>query len=60
MPAIHTFKNGQVEILNGLLEGIHHKIKVLKRNAFECRRLDHFQAKILLNRKDPEIGLHLE
>ena len=65
--AIQTFKNWQVEILNsfsfgysnGFLEGINNKTKVMKRNAYGFRRFDHFRAKILLNLKYKEIGVHL-
>jgi len=65
--AIRTFKNWQVEILNsfsfkysnGFLEGINNKTKVMKRNAYGFRRFDHFKAKILLNIKYKEIGVHL-
>ena len=65
--AIRTFKNWQTEILNsfsfgysnGFLEGINNKTKVLKRNAYGFRRFDHFRAKILLNIKYKEIGVHL-
>jgi transposase len=65
--AIRMFKNWQVEILNsfsfkysnGFLEGINNKTKVMKRNAYGFRRFDHFKAKILLNIKYKEIGVHL-
>lgn len=65
--AIRTFKNWQTEILNsfsfgfsnGFLEGINNKTKVMKRNAYGFRRFDHFRAKILLNIKYKEIGVHL-
>ncbi len=65
--AIQTFKNWQVEILNsfsfgysnGFLEGINNKTKVMKRNAYGFRRFVHFRAKILLNLKHKEIGVHL-
>lgn len=65
--AIRTLKNWQVEILNsfsfgysnGFLEGINNKTKVLKRNAFGFRRFEHFRAKILLNIRYKEIGVHL-
>lgn len=65
--AIKTLKNWQVEILNsfsfnysnGFLEGINNKTKVMKRNAYGFRRFDHFKAKILLNIKYKEIGVHL-
>ena len=67
LKAIQTFKNWQVEILNsfnfgysnGFLEGINNKTKVMKRNAYDFRRFDHFRAKILLNLKYKEIGVHL-
>ncbi|MGE8001801.1 ISL3 family transposase, partial [Lysinibacillus sp. NPDC093190] len=67
LKAIQTFKNWQVEILNsfsfgysnGFLEGINNKTKVMKRNAYGFRRFDHFRAKILLNLKYKEIGVHL-
>lgn len=67
LKAIQTFKNWQVEILNsfvfsysnGFLEGINNKTKVMKRNAYGFRRFDHFKAKILLNVKYKEIGVHL-
>ena len=57
----------QVEILNsfsfgysnGFLEGINNKTKVMKRNAYGFRRFDHFRAKILLNLKYKDIGVHL-
>lgn len=65
--AIQTLKNWQVEILNsfifpysnGFLEGINNKTKVMKRNAYGFRRFDHFKAKILLNIRYKEIGIHL-
>ena len=65
--AIRTLKNWQVEILNsfifnysnGFLEGINNKTKVMKRNAYGFRRFDHARAKILLNIKYKEIGVHL-
>ncbi len=65
--AIRTFKNWQTEILNsfsfgysnGFLEGINNKTKVMKRNAYGFRRFDHFRAKILLNIKYKEVGVHL-
>lgn len=68
LKAIRTFKNWQVEILNsfsfkysnGFLEGINNKTKVKKHNAYGFRRFDHFKAKILLNSKYKEIGVHLE
>lgn len=67
LKAIQTFKNWQVEILNsfifpysnGFLEGINNKTKVMKRNAYGFRRFDHFKAKILLNIRYKEIGVHL-
>ena len=67
LKAIRTFKNWQVEILNsfifpysnGFLEGINNKTKVMKRNAYGFRRFNHFRAKILLNIKYKEIGVHL-
>ncbi|OXS73582.1 ISL3 family transposase, partial [Lysinibacillus sp. KCTC 33748] len=67
LKAIQTLKNWQVEILNsfsfgysnGFLEGINNKTKVMKRNAYGFRRFDHFRAKILLNLKYKEIGVHL-
>ncbi|MEK5069749.1 ISL3 family transposase [Sporosarcina sp. FSL K6-1508] len=67
LKAIKTFKNWQVEILNsfifpysnGFLEGINNKTKVMKRNAYGFRRFDHFKAKILLNIKYKDIGVHL-
>lgn len=67
LKAIQTFKNWQVEILNsfsfgysnGFLEGINNKTKVMKRNAYGFRRFDHFRAKILLNLKYKDIGVHL-
>ncbi|GEK32684.1 transposase [Kurthia sibirica] len=49
--SIHTLKKGQVEILNSFLEGIHHKTKVLKRNAFGCRRLPESIRPKRTNRK---------
>lgn len=65
--AIQTFKNWQIEILNsfsftysnGFLEGINNKTKVMKRNAYGFRRFDHFKAKILLNARYKEVGIHL-
>jgi transposase len=67
LKAIQTLKNWQVEILNsfifpysnGFLEGINNKTKVMKRNAYGFRRFDHFKAKILLNIRYKEIGVHL-
>jgi transposase len=67
LKAIQTFRNWQVEILNsfsfkysnGFLEGINNKTKVIKRNAYGFRSFDHFKAKILLNIKYKEIGVHL-
>ncbi|WP_369922536.1 MULTISPECIES: ISL3 family transposase [unclassified Sporosarcina] len=67
LKAIKTFKNWQPEVLNsfifpysnGFLEGINNKTKVMKRNAYGFRRFDHFKAKILLNIKYREIGVHL-
>lgn len=67
LKAIKTFKNWQVEILNsfsfgysnGFLEGINNKTKVMKRNAYGFKRFDHFKAKILLNIKYKDIGIHL-
>lgn len=67
LKAIQTFKNWQVEIINsfifpysnGFLEGINNKTKVMKRNAYGFRRFDHFKAKILLNIRYKEIGVHL-
>lgn len=67
LKAIQTFRNWQVEILNsfifpysnGFLEGINNKTKVMKRNAYGFRRFDHFKAKILLNIRYKEIGVHL-
>ncbi|WP_336825752.1 transposase, partial [Sporosarcina sp. USHLN248] len=44
---------------NGFLEGINNKTKVMKRNAYGFRRFDHFKAKILLNIRYKEIGVHL-
>ncbi|PIC77999.1 hypothetical protein CSV74_00280 [Sporosarcina sp. P19] len=66
LKAIQTLKNWRVKILNsfafnysnGFLEGINNK-KVMKRNACDIRRFDHFGAKILLNIKYKEIGVHL-
>ena len=65
--AIRTLKNWQVEILNsfifkysnGFLEGINNKTKVMKRNAYGFRRFDHARAKVLLNIKYKELGVHL-
>ncbi len=67
LKAIKTLKNWQVEILNsfafgysnGFLEGINNKTKVMKRNAYGFKRFDHFRAKILLNIKYKDIGVHL-
>lgn len=67
LKAIQTLKNWQVEILNsfsfkysnGFLEGINNKTKVMKRNAYSFKRFNHFRAKILLNIKFKEIGVHL-
>lgn len=67
LKAIQTLKNWQVEILNsfsfkysnGFLEGINNKTKVMKRNAYCFKRFNHFRAKILLNIKFKEIGVHL-
>lgn len=44
---------------NGFLEGINNKTKVMKRNTYGFRRFDHFRAKILLNLKYKDIGVHL-
>ncbi|MDD1505905.1 transposase, partial [Lysinibacillus sp. CNPSo 3705] len=35
------------------------KTKAMKRNAYGFRRFDHFRAKILLNLKYKDIGVHL-
>jgi len=43
----------------GFLEGINIKTKVMKRNAYGFKRFDHARAKILLNIKYKEIGVHL-
>jgi len=67
LKAIRTLKNWQVEILNsfifkysnGFLEGINNKTKVMKRNAYGFRRFDHARAKVLLNIKYKELGVHL-
>ncbi|WP_342558696.1 ISL3 family transposase [Metasolibacillus sp. FSL K6-0083] len=67
LKAIKTFRNWQVEILNsfnfpysnGFLEGINNRTKVMKRNAYGFRRFDHFKAKILLNIRYRNIGVHL-
>lgn len=64
---LKSHSNRQVEILNsfsfgysnGFLEGINNQTKVMKRNAYDFRRFDHFRAKILLNLKYKEIGVHL-
>ena len=64
---IKTLKNCQVETLNsfifpysnGFLEGINNKTKVMKRNAYGFRSYAHFKAKILLNMRYKEIGVHL-
>ncbi len=67
LKAIRTLKNWQVEILNsfifrysnGFLEGINNKTKVMKRNAYGFRRFDHARAKVLLNIKYKDLGVHL-
>ena len=67
LKTVQTLKNWQTEILNsfafpysnGFLEGINNRTKVMKRNAYGFRRFDHFRAKILLNIKYKEIGVHL-
>lgn len=67
LKAIRTLKNWQLEILNsfafrytnGFLEGINNKTKVMKRNAYGFRRFEHARAKVLLNIKYKDIGIHL-
>lgn len=67
LKAIQTFRNWQIEIINsfsfkysnGFLEGINNKTKVLKRNAYGFKSFYHFKAKILLNIRYKEIGVHL-
>jgi len=67
LKAIRILKNWQVEILNsfifnysnGFWEGINNKTKVMKRIAYGFRRFDHARAKVLLNIKYKEVGIHL-
>src|SRR5699024_6674881 len=62
--AIETFKNWHAEILsrfafdlhNGYIEGINNQTKVIKRNAFGCRRFDRFRLRVLLHHQYKHIN----
>ncbi|MGF1590793.1 MAG: transposase, partial [Pleurocapsa sp.] len=36
-------------ITNGVVEGINHKLKLLKRSAYEFRNFDNFRTRVLLS-----------